>query len=141
MAEQFETSREIGVALNGFRLEVAGQFSTIKWILGGVSALGVVVAGVVFNKVDALEEIAARNTAILERIEASVTRTASNTEEIKKTVQAQVALPVLPRPETFPGWTGAPLMTFETIEGLTPFVATRDGKVDTDAWLYFREGQ
>lgn len=65
----FETLREVGVALDAFRSEVSGQFTTIKWIMGGAMALGVVVAGMLFNKVDRLEEIAARNTAILDRIE------------------------------------------------------------------------
>ncbi len=103
MAEPFQTLREVGVALDAFRSEVSGQFTTIKWIMGGAMALGVVVAGMLFSKVDRLEEIAARNTAILERIEEKMDRVASDTGLIREKVQTVSAVP---NAESFPGWVG-----------------------------------
>ncbi|WP_262975123.1 hypothetical protein [Roseovarius litoreus] len=36
MAELFETLREVGFALDGFRQDVIGYCTTLKWIIGGV---------------------------------------------------------------------------------------------------------
>lgn len=94
MAEPFETLREVGVALDGFRSEVTGQFTTLKWIMGGVAAVGLIIAGVLFNKTDRLEEMTARNaavldqhTATLERIEAKLDKVAVDTGSIRESVQ------------------------------------------------------
>lgn len=57
--------------------DVPGQFTTLKWIISGASVLGVAAASLLFTKVDALEDTAARNTAILERIEKAVSDVAS----------------------------------------------------------------
>jgi len=118
MAEPFETLREVGVALNSFRSEVSGQFTTLKWIMGGVAAVGLVIAGVLFSKADRLEEIAARNIAVLEqhtvtleRIEAKLDKVAVDTGSIRKSVQTASFEGVLPTPNNpsptaFKGWVG-----------------------------------
>jgi hypothetical protein len=104
MAEPFETLREVGVALSGFRDEVAGQFTNVKWLLGGMAGLAIVVAGALYAKVDKLEEASARNTAILERIEAQLDKVALDTGAIKESVQTASAAP---SPSSLSGWIGA----------------------------------
>ena len=136
MAEPFETLREVGVALDGFRSDVTGQFNTLKWIMGGLAVIGVGVAGVLFNKVDRLEEIAARNTAILERIEAGVNDVASNTTEIKESVQISTNLEA-PSSTLVPGWKGIPLADFKNFEDLlTTIGAAQSGITSSKAWVY-----
>lgn len=135
MAEPFETLREVGVALDGLRSETSGQFTTLKWIMGGSLALGVVVAGMLFTKVDRLEEIAARNTAILERIEKTLNEVASNTSDIKKAVASIDTKYTGPNPGVFSGWRGAPateLMLFQASDGSQKL---------NDAWVFYPESE
>lgn len=136
MAEPFETLREVGVALDGFRSDVRGQFTTLKWIMGGVGAAGLLVAGVLFTKVDALEESAARNTAILERIEKAMSDVASNTNEIKEAVQTAAVAPDAPSPSLIPGWKGVPLAEFGNLEDLQIAVGAQEGITSSKAWVY-----
>ena len=137
MAEPFETLREVGVALDGFRADVLGQFSTLKWIIGGVTAAGLAAGGLMFSKIDALEDAAARNTAILERIESAIDRTAMNTDSIMDAVQSASVAPEAPGSEVFPGWSGVPLAEFGTIEAFSAKFAP-DGKLN-DGWVYFQD--
>lgn len=88
----------MGVALDGFRADVAGQFVNLKVILSGCAAIGLLAAGTLFAKVDNLEEAAARNGAILERIEAQLDKVAVDTSAIKESVQTAS---ISPSPEAF----------------------------------------
>lgn len=128
MAESFQTLREVGVALEGFRADVAGQFVNVKWILGALAASGVVLAGTLFVKIDRLEDAAARSTAILERIEAQLDKVAVDTGAIKESVQTASAAP---SPEAFSGWIGVKTAP-QSAE-----VALRDLGLATEAvWIY-----
>ena len=126
MSETFKTLREVGVALDGFREDVRGQFNTLKWIIGGIAAGGLVIAGVLFSKVDALENTAARNTAILERIEAQLTAMAEDTASIRENVQTASASPT---PMAFEGWIG---VQGTAVEGLDQIEAL----FTRDSWIY-----
>tara|TARA_R100001369_G_scaffold90595_2_gene129846 strand:+ start:2878 stop:3309 length:432 start_codon:yes stop_codon:yes gene_type:complete len=103
MAEPFETLREVGVALDGFRSEVRGQFATLKWIIGGLAVACFAVAGLLFAKTDRLEETTAKNTVILERLEAQINTMAKDIAAIRDTVQTASSEP---SPDAFPGWIG-----------------------------------
>ncbi|MHA7849400.1 hypothetical protein [Roseovarius sp.] len=130
MAEPFETLREVGVALDGFRQDVIGQFTTLKWIIGGVTALGIGVAALLFNKVDRLEEAAARHTAILERIESSVNDVASDASSIRETVQTAS---ISTDPNTFDGYVGVRLkdaMSDQQIKALS------GGEKFSEGWIF-----
>lgn len=136
MAEPFETLREVGVALDGFRNDVSGQFSTLKWIIGGLTAIGVGMAAMLFNKVDSLEETTAKNTVILERIEARLNTMATDTAAIKDTVQTARSEP---SPEAFPGWVGVKTRRTDSV---MEAVGVEDQSIQdalegaTDSWIF-----
>lgn len=129
MAETYETLREVGVAIDGVR----GELSSLKWIIGGLGGVGVLFGGFLMTKLDAVEATNARNSAILERIETAVNRTAFNTDEIRERIQTAS----VPGPEVFPGWKGVPLAEFPSVESLSKAVSAEDGKLAAEGWLYF----
>jgi len=131
MAEQFETLREVGVALDGFRMDVRGQFTTLKWIIGGVTALGVGAGAMLFTKVDTLEEIAAKNSTILERIEKQLGEVASDTGAIRETVQVVQAEPSA---NSFEGWVGVKSLGDKA--ELSPVYMELSSS--PERWIYYR---
>lgn len=123
MSERFETLREVGIALDG----LSSKMSTLQWIIGGIAGLGVACAGFIYVKVDALEEAAARNTAILERIEAQLSEVATDTGAIRETVQTASAEP---SGDAFEGWYGVNSSIFEDPQSIIDAVQGSDG------WIY-----
>ncbi|WP_138422062.1 hypothetical protein [Maritimibacter alexandrii] len=132
MANEYETVREVGIAIDGFRSETIGQFTTIKWLIGGLAAAGVALGGFILTKMDRLEETVAANNAILLRIEAGVNDVASNTAAIQESIQTAG---MAPSPDVFPGYVGVKADTFIKDGGLATFqeIAGEGG------WVYLPE--
>jgi hypothetical protein len=146
MAE-FKTVGEVGVALAGLRSEVAGSLSFLKWALGGVAAVGLVLAGWIAGKIDAVEETATRAATILERLEPAVASVAANTETIVAgvaSIQAQPgpepapdgqAVAQAPSPALIEGWRGFSLEALGNMEAV--FLAAEEAGGDFDrAWVF-----
>lgn len=132
MAEPFETLREVGVAIDGIK----DQLGTYAKVFGAVVVVGLTVIGFLYNKLDNIEEGVARNTAILERIEAQTDRIASNTDAIKDTVQTASSEP---QPGSFPGWVGVkttePSIKFETVGDDSQYLQDLLGSTE-DSWIF-----
>lgn len=99
MAEPFETLREVNVAIGGIR----DQLDTYAKVFGAVVLIGLTALGFLYSKIDRIEDGLARNTAILERIEAKMDKVAMDTGAIRERVQTASAGPSA---DSFSGWVG-----------------------------------
>lgn len=133
MAEPFQTLREVGVAIEGIK----DQLGTYAKVFGAVVVLGLTVIGFLYSKIDSIEEGVARNTAILERIEAQLNTMATDTAAIKDTVQTASAKP---SPGSFQGYVGvkAPQADFKKLSGDENYrlIFETMGAPD-EGWIYF----
>lgn len=147
MGENYETVREVGIALEGFRSEVVSQLGTLKWVIGGVggvaAALGVGAVVHLSTKIDALEESAARHTAILERIEVSIRDVASDTGSIRENIEAAQAPrnEVDPSADAFAAWNGIQITPAEfDTEAFINIIQDFSGDGQSPIWIYAPEG-
>lgn len=83
MVEKFANLGEVAHALVGIR----DQLSLHKLVFGGAVAIGVTAAGVLYSKLDAVEDSTARIETKLESIEAQLDRIALDMGDIKQLVQ------------------------------------------------------
>ncbi|MGR3551598.1 hypothetical protein [Pseudooceanicola sp.] len=89
-------------------------------------ALGVAASALLFVKVDRLEEIAARNSVILERIDEKMDKVAADTGAIRDKVQT---VSFLPGVESFPGYVGFKVDEPKDLEAI-------ERHIGNDGWLY-----
>ena len=127
MAEPFETLREVGVAIGGIK----EQLGTYAKVFGAVVVLGLGVLGFLYTKIDKVEEGVARNTAILERIEAKMDRVALDTGAIRETVQTARSSP---SSNSFPGWVGVAADKSEAVSAV-------EKVLESEGWIFFPQDQ
>jgi hypothetical protein len=141
MSERYDTVGELGVALSGYRSEVAGKKDLLKWMIGGVATLGVGATIFLASKVDTLEDAASRNSAILERLEASLNQVASNTEGLSDAIASVGDFPEAPNQDAFSAWRGIPLSSFSNLEEFIVTASEGDGQLIDDAWIFIPQPQ
>lgn len=114
--EEFKTLREVGIAIGG----VKSQLSLYAAVFAGVVAVAAGAYGVMFVKVDNLEDATARIetrlsavettlqtiSAKLDKIDGSTQRTQADVSEIRKADVSPNQLPFSPNAGAFVGWAG-----------------------------------